>query len=240
MTERKEANAVYPSSVAGGLLQHVHSFSVQCTVSFDKKVIMTKNSQSMWHKRQSGLCLPYRKWTWLCTVKHATATLQRPQSSSSSSLREKAGKEGRDHQSLVSFFKSCRQKTVWRRGWSPTGDNKIVLFSSTLAGAQLLLPSACSGSCRGTFFFWEWPPANCNSGHKRSHHTGALHSNCPQGIQKLCWAQLKLSSALLQCGPSACSNSEPVSISSSSSSRTYYSCKTRKKKGKNKKNTARF
>lgn len=45
MTERKEAKAVYPSSVAGGLLQHAHSFSVQCTVSFDKTVIMTKKSK---------------------------------------------------------------------------------------------------------------------------------------------------------------------------------------------------
>lgn len=44
---------------------------------------MTKKSQSVGHKRQSELCLPYRKWTWLCRVEHATAKLQRPWGSSS-------------------------------------------------------------------------------------------------------------------------------------------------------------
>lgn len=37
----------------------------------------------MGHKRQSELCLPYRKWTRLCRVEHATAKLQRPWGSSS-------------------------------------------------------------------------------------------------------------------------------------------------------------
>lgn len=56
-------------------------------------------------------------------------------------------------------------------------------------------------------------------------------AKCPWGTQKLHWAQLKLSSTLLQHGLSACFNSEPASISSISSSWICYnSCKKKKRK----------
>lgn len=56
-------------------------------------------------------------------------------------------------------------------------------------------------------------------------------AKCPWGTQKLHWAQLKLSSTLLQYSLSTSSNSEPVSISSIASSWICYnSCKTKKAK----------
>lgn len=98
---------------------------------------------------------------------------------------------------------------------------------------QLLSHSACSGSCWGTFLFWEQPLANCNSESKRAVE---LHRSCPQGTQKWCWAQVKRKSTLLQRDLSGCSYPEPDSISSISSAWTSYnSCKATKKKGKKKK-----
>lgn len=166
---------------------------------------MTKDGQNICPKRQSELCLLYRKWIQLRTVKHATTKLQWPWGSGSSSL---GGEERGGRDKTVSLW--CNFSSLVDRKLSDFMVGHLQKMPKSFSYplpwlVQLLSPSACSGSCQGIFFFWEWPLANCNSGCKHGHHAEALHSNCPWGTQKLCWAQLKLSSTLLQHGLSGCS-----------------------------------
>lgn len=115
-TRQKEANTEHPSSVARGLLQHGHSFSFQCLASREKTFIRTNNviafgtggNQKFVYHTENGLNCVQRNIPW------------RPQGSGSSSLGEEKGKKRQDYQSLMSFLKSCRQKTLWLHGWTPT------------------------------------------------------------------------------------------------------------------------
>lgn len=161
-------------------------------------------------KRQSELCLLYRKWIQLCTGKHSTTKLQWPWGSSSSSLgAEVDGGEMRLSVSLWCHFSRLvdRKLSDFMAGHLQETSKSFSFPLPRLV--QLLSHSSCSGSRWGTFFFWEQPLANCNSESKGGHHAGALHGICPRGTQKWCWAQVKLSSTLLQHDLSGCSNSGP-------------------------------
>lgn len=39
-----------------------------------ENIYKNKYCRSIWHRRQSEICLPYRKWTQLCTEKHTMET----------------------------------------------------------------------------------------------------------------------------------------------------------------------
>lgn len=161
-TRQKEANTEHPSSLAQRLLQHGHSFSVQCSVSRKKTFITTNtviafgaegNRKLVYHTENGLNCVQWNiPWG--------------PQGSGSFSLGEKTEEEDmRLSIPGVIFSSPADRKLSDFMAGHLQGDIKTVLLPSILARAQLLLPSAHSGSCWDTFFFWEWPLANCNSGH---------------------------------------------------------------------------
>jgi len=88
-TRQKEANTEHPSSVARGLLQHGHSFSVQCLASREKTFIRTNNviafgtggNQKFVYHTENGLNCVQRNIPW------------RPQGSGSSSLGDETEEE---------------------------------------------------------------------------------------------------------------------------------------------------
>lgn len=180
---------------------------------------MAKDGENICLKRQSELCLLYRKWIQLCTVKHATTKLQWPQGRSPSSLGVHV-KWGHDYQPLVLFFKSDGNcLTSW-----------LVTFRRHQNHSLFLHLGWCS--CRHQL---AEDPANTyfssESDHWQIAAVDVSVAKCPWGTQKLHWAQLKLSSTLLQHSLSTSSDSEPVSISSIALSWICYnSCKTKKSK----------
>lgn len=169
---------------------------------------MAKDSQNICPKMQSELCLLYRKWIQLCTVKHATTKLERPRGSGSSSLGGKVGGGGTRLSVSGVIFQVLQINclTSWLVIYRRCQNHSPVLYLGWCHCYRLQLaqdPARAHFSSESD----RWQIAALDAS------MATMQECCTVTAHGERWAQLKLSSTLLQ-HASGCSNSEAASISS--------------------------